>query len=379
MTENPFRFGSLAVDAAFTDRERELAELMADLRNGQDVAIFGPRRYGKSSLLFRAAAQLGRRRVLVAYVDLMAAPTKERLAARLAKAIHDDIASPLFRARGRALAVFRALRVQPTITLSPHDASVSFSFGPAPDADVDATIEALLELPARLAEERGRRVALVFDEFQEIVDLDPHYPKLLRAIFQTQPEVAHVYLGSKRHLLDRIFNDQNEPFWRSARQMEVGPIAPERFAPFVRDRLGTTDRAVDDETLERLLGLTRGHPYATQQLCYFLWEELPEGFEAHAGDLERALARVVEAENAHFGLLWEDASRNERLLLLALAREPGRPYSVEYRQRHGLASASHAQKSVTSLVRRDLVRKVADGLYEHAEPFFPLWLARQEA
>ena len=88
--------------------------------------MFGPRRYGKSSLLFRAAQLLAPRRVLVAYVDLMATPTKERFAGRLAQAIHEDVATPLIRARERAVSVFRSLRVQPTITINPHDAGVSF-------------------------------------------------------------------------------------------------------------------------------------------------------------------------------------------------------------------------------------------------------------
>jgi uncharacterized protein len=377
MTENPFRFGALALDEAFTDRERELAELVADVRNGQDVVILGPRRYGKSSLVFRAMQELVRRRVLVAYVDLMAAPTKERLAARLAKSIHEDVATPLIRARERGVSLFRSLRVQPTITVDPHDASLSFTFGTGHDAaDVDATIEALLELPGRLSAERNRRVALVFDEFQEITDLDPHYPKLLRAVFQQQPEVAHVYLGSKRHLMRRIFNDEHEPFWRSAKQMELGPIDPELFARFVRARLAASDRGIGEATLGRLLELTGGHPYATQQLCYFLWEELPEGFAASDGDLDRALERVVDAENAHFGLVWDESTRNERLVLTALGREDGSPYSAEYRRRHGLPSASHVQRSLGSLIRRELVRRDGDGLYRLAEPFLGRWLER---
>ena len=59
---NPFRFGALALDEAFTDREAEIAELRADVRNGQDVVVFAPRRYGKSSLVWRAAQELGARR-----------------------------------------------------------------------------------------------------------------------------------------------------------------------------------------------------------------------------------------------------------------------------------------------------------------------------
>ena len=39
---NPFRYGALALDEAFTDREAEISELKADVRNGQDVVIFAP-------------------------------------------------------------------------------------------------------------------------------------------------------------------------------------------------------------------------------------------------------------------------------------------------------------------------------------------------
>jgi hypothetical protein len=377
MHANPFQYGLIADDSAFTDRDRELRELASDIRNGQDVVVLGRRRFGKSSLLFRAADTLRRQKVLIAYVDVMATPTKERFAAALAEAIHDGVATPLMRARQRALGVFRDLRVQPTVTLRPDDASVSFSLAPGHSQEaVDATVVDLLELAGRLGAERDRRVALVFDEFQEIVELDAHYPRIFRSIFQHQRGVAHVYLGSKRHLMDRLFNDRNEPFWRSAKQIELGPIGPEHFGPFIRRRLSETDRAIDDETLGRLLALTAGHPYATQQLCYFLWEELPEGFTAGAKDLERALGGVLAAENAHFDLVWEQATRNERLLLLALGREPGRPYSLEYRRRHGLPSASHAQRSLRSLQRRELVRQRDDGSYELAEPFLPAWLAR---
>ena len=56
--------------------------------------------------------------------------------------------------------------------------------------DLDATIERLLELPARLAGERDRRVVLILDEFQEIADIDPGLPKLMRAVFQQQADVS---------------------------------------------------------------------------------------------------------------------------------------------------------------------------------------------
>lgn len=372
---NPFRYGGIALDEAFADREREVAELVADVQNGQDVVVFAPRRYGKSSLVWRAAGALARRRVLVAQVDLMTTPTKERLAEKLAASIYEQVASRLERAREAALAPFRALRVQPIITIDPLDGSLSFSFSlHRRHADIDATLERLLELPAELGAARNRRVALVFDEFQEIVAIDSGLPRLLRSIFQVQPEVAHVYLGSRRHVMAQIFNDENEPFWRSAKPVELGAIAAEPFAEFIVERARASGREIEPAVAAALVERTGGHPYATQELAYFLWEEAAPRASAGAAELERALAAVLRSEHAHFSLLWESCSRAQRLLLEALAREqPGRPFTSEYRDAHGLPSAPTMQRAARSLVEREVLCRDG-GAYEIAEPFLAEWI-----
>src|SRR3954454_2752657 len=141
-TTNPFSFGALALDESFADRESELAELASDIRNGQDVVIFAPRRCGKSSLVWRAVRELSAERVLVAQVDLMTTPTKESLAAALAQSVFEDIASPLERVREKALGPFRGLQVQPAINVNPENGTFSFGFGAGrKEADIDATLE----------------------------------------------------------------------------------------------------------------------------------------------------------------------------------------------------------------------------------------------
>lgn len=373
---NPFSFGDLALDAAFTNRERELAELAADLRNGQNVVVFAPRRYGKSSLVWRAAQAVAAEGVLVAQVDVMRATTKEQLAALLSRAIYDDIASPIFRARERAAEIFRGLRIRPLITVDPGDGSIGFSFaaGHARE-DVDATLERLFELPAELAAERDRRVALVFDEFQSVVELDPALPALMRAVFQTQPDVSHVYLGSKRSMMRRLFNDRNEPFWRSARQMELGLIPAAAFAPFIRERFASSGKAVDDAAIAAVLAVTDGHPYATQELCYALWEETTPGDTAAAPTVESALTRVLRSEHSHFTRVWETTSLTQRLVLQALAVEPADEItSMAYRARHGLPAASSVQKAFQALSNDELVVRLGPGKYRIAEPFLAQWI-----
>jgi AAA+ ATPase superfamily predicted ATPase len=370
---NPFRFGALALDEAFADRKSELAELRADALAGQDVVLFAPRRFGKSSLVWRASQELIRRRALVAHVDLMTTPTLARFADKLAQSIHEDLASPLFRARER-LRVFQGLRVTPTVTVSPEDGALGFSFSAAAaGSDLTATIERLLELPGQLAGERNRRVVLVLDEFQEVIDIDPGLPRLMRSVFQRQPEVAHVYLGSRRHTLEQIFNDENEPFWRSAKRIELGVIDPSAFGPFIAERFRQSGREIEDQAIELVLSTTRGHPYATQELCYFLWQRSGERAPATREEVESAVDDVLRSEDSHFTAVWESATAIQRILLQALAAEEGHPLSGEYRRRHGLPPASSVQRALQSLERSELVGR-AGGRAWISEPFLAEWL-----
>ena len=378
--QNPFIFGNLALDDAFIDREDELEALLNDLRSGQDVLLIAPRRYGKSSLALRAVQAALEEDILVASCDLMRTPTKERFASALAKTIHDDLTSAVDQARNRAAGLFQGLRIRPTIELDPDDGDLSFSFRASRvGADLDDTIERLLELPGRIAAERNRRVAIVFDEFQEVVGLDPKLPNLMRSVFQGQPHVAHVYLGSKRHAMQSIFNDRNEPFWRSARQMQLDRLPEDALAEHIRDRFRATERDVDDEAVWRILAITDGHPYATQELAFFTWANVPHGHAAREKDVDAGLTDVLNAEHNNLSRLWDGCTRNERVVLLALCAGPLNLFSEETRERTGLPAATFVQRAVKALVRDDTVEQLRDRRYQLAEPFLAEWLERDRS
>jgi uncharacterized protein len=202
----------------------------------------------------------------------------------------------------------------------------------------------------------------------------------MRAVFQAQPEIGHVCLGSKRHIVERIFSDRNEPFWRSAKRLEIGMISPAAWRPFIRRRFADGDKAITDEALERLLAATRGHPYATQELAYFIWELVPTGHRAHETDVEHALGKVVRSEHNHFATLWDDATHHQRLLIVALGEEPSSAlYSAAYHARHELPSNPNVQRALGGLVRKEIVGKNEDGDYCVIEPFLAEWVKREQS
>jgi hypothetical protein len=161
--------------------------------------------------------------------------------------------------------------------------------------------------------------------------------------------------------------------------MEIGTIPLDKFAAFIRKRFDDTDKGIHDDALNRLLDATRGHPYGTQELAYFVWGRVPTGHYAHLEDVEAALGDVLRSEHSHFSRIWDDATHNERLLVLALADEPSRGYGEDYRARHDLPSPSHIQRAVGALVKEEVVGRDGRGVYFIAEPFFGEWVKREQA
>ena len=181
-------------------------------------------------------------------------------------------------------------------------------------------------------------------------------------------------------MLTAIFNDRHEPFWRSTKQIELGRIAEDELGTFVRARFAETRSRRSTTTRSRgCSSSTDGHPYATQELAYFTWEEVPLGHAAHAADVEAALTNVLRSEHNNLARVWEDATPNERLVLLALHAEPGGASTRRRtRRRHGLPARAVVQRAVTALTRDDIVERAADGSWAIAEPFLDEWLAREQ-
>ena len=217
----------------------------------------------------------------------------------------------------------------------------------------------------------------MLDEFQEITDIDRHLPRLMRAVFQRQPEVAHVYLGSKRHMLRRIFSDAQRAVLA---QREADGARRDRAAScsraYIVERFGATGKSIDGEA-------RRAHPRAHARPSVRDAGALLLRLGGDRGETHR-FARggragadgVLHSEHAHFSLLWDGAASGQRLLLQALAAEPGRPYTAAYRREHGLPAATNVQKALAALRRRELVATAKDGTVSIAEPFFAEWIAR---
>ena len=259
----------------------------------------------------------------------MTTPTKESLAAALAKSIYEQIASPLERAKEKALAPFRGLQMQPTISVNPDDGSLlaSASESAQRSAEIDATLERLLRAAGRARRARGAGgTALVIDEFQEIVEIDREPAEALalglparnlRSPTSTWAASTTSWSGSSTTPTSRS--------GAAPSRSSSGTIPVEPFAAFIVERFRATGKRSGRTSSTELLA-----PHRRPSLRDPGALLLPLGADRHGGggfrerSSERRWTAVLRSEHAHFSLLWEDASAvQKRILLGALARETG--------------------------------------------------------
>ena len=75
---NPFVYGKTVSGEQFWNRDKEVKELVAEITNCQNIIIFSPRRYGKTSLIKRVLGKVKARGILTFYIDLYPAINKQK-------------------------------------------------------------------------------------------------------------------------------------------------------------------------------------------------------------------------------------------------------------------------------------------------------------
>lgn len=376
---NPFEYGSVVGERAFCNREEELRDLRRTIDNAGRLFLYAERRMGKTSLIHHVLRQLPEDEYIAAYADLW--PTEspgtfiEALAKALAEANGPGVAGQLLET---AQDLFSRLR--PSITIDEAGAPVlTFGAGGQPLEGSKPQLEEVLAAPERLAKEEGKRVVVVFDEFQQIATYgDERVERTLRSIVQHHGEVAYLFLGSRKHLIQEMFLDSKRPLYRSAEHYPLEAIAEEHWRPFVQKRFEAARKKIPDAQVAAVCDLTGGHPFYVQHLCHVLWERCEEGEVVGAKDVDEATEVLLGRESYAYTALWESLTQNQRRFLRGLASEPPgvpQPYSAAFVNRNGLGSPSSAQRAAEALTERDLIDREG-GSFVVLDRFFRLWIRR---
>ncbi|MGB7219573.1 MAG: hypothetical protein WBD07_12290 [Vicinamibacterales bacterium] len=378
--ENPFVYGEVVPLSAFANRVAELDRLVGDLAAGQKVFLISPRRYGKSSLVRRALVAMAKQGALTVEVTVSSYSSYVAFLEGYARAIV-SAETKWDRARTWLREVIRSAKAE--VQYSPGAAplgSISVSFpGVRSERDQSRLAQEVFALPARLAEERRRRVVVALDEFQGIAEFNGgSVEHAMRAAVQHQREVGYVFAGSEPSLMERMLGPKR-PFYRAGPVIRLEKIPADEFAAFIDTRFTRSGMRAEPGLGTAIVELAGNLPYDVQRLAHETWDEVRAAGRRRAtlDDLHLALRRLLTEHQMMFEALWQRLKVAQRSVLRAVVLEEGQGLlSVEVRERHRLGGASTVQYALGALVRDDVIGREGDR-YVVVDSLLREWVARR--
>lgn len=380
---NPFLYGAPVDGEHFTGRQAELRSILSRVRTGVNVVLMSPRRYGKTSLLKRAATRLiDADGAAVARLNVMNAPDLPSFAAQLVGQVYG--------AKGGAWQRLKAVpdflkrvRVTPTVTFGSDDRP-RFGFQPGFSvADAHTVITDMYAVLAELAEHRP--AVLILDEFQAVLDVDKNLPALFKALADEHPSVALVLAGSNEHMMRRLFQERTGPLYGMAEHYALGRIPDDEMADFLVRRASAGGKTMPREVADAIVAAAGPVPNDIQRLAFEVYDCSTKKIVAL--DVAAGMNLVVQHESARYAQQYEDLSPGQRRVVHRLAHEPSTaPQSTEFVHAVGLANPSSVRKAITALRASEVVvyrsggtpasEGVAGGGQKYAvtDPFFAEWL-----
>ena len=367
---NPFSYGKEVTGYQFYDRKDACEDLYHTLKDGSaNVVLYAPRRYGKTSLVLKVLQRFKSEGIKCIHFDFSKVDSIERFCTEYTAAVYS-----LWGGMPELVNQIKEYLVHLHPTFSFGDGllpKISFSYGERMGAQ---ELGEVLDLPEKLAQRNGREtVVIAFDEFQDVADLSKSVPleAAFRSVIQAQSCVRYVFLGSKTHLMRRMFESRSRPFYKSALGMKIGKPPREESEEFVVSRFAAEGIEMPRATLERLMEISENIPYYLQAMAALSYRsvEARRGNRVEADDLDWAVARFLEGSEDYYEEVLRNLSAAQRPLVEAFAHEPAGRFDADYRDRYRLGGVSTVHSAIRSLMKKGVIDLVK-GVYGIVDPFF---------
>jgi len=385
--KNPFEFGRALTSTELVDREEELAEVTAALLGSSKLFLIGPRRYGKTSILRAAELEATHSGAVVLRYDAESFPTLASLAERLLADATRKL-TPTIEKAGAALRDF-FVRLRPQASIDPQTGEWSVSLTIEDDSKQIPLLVDVIDGIERLAARAKVPVAIIFDEFQKIVEVGGADAEAqLRAAVQHHKQLAYVFAGSKTRLLADMTSDPNRPFYKLGNVRFLGPIPRVEFASFLERGFIAGGIAVQPGATDAILDAAEDVPYNIQLLAHACWEACRESLgkvksgrhpaALTPGLVERTRDVIAQRSDPIYTQLWTRLSSFQQRALLALLREGGVGLATNAVARRYRLSIPALAKSLKLLERKSIIREeqtLGNTRLRLEDPFFGAWIA----
>jgi hypothetical protein len=366
-----FPLGGPVSEKDIVDREDFLVSIGTRLFEGQSIMLAGPRRIGKTSLALEVLRRLKTKdKSYVAFVDLFRYNTKKELSLAIIDACLEN-RSGISKTTAALKDGLKKITGAAKLTAKVQDLEVAFRL-PYESKNDDELLNYALELPEILAKRDKKHIVIVFDEFQDVIRIAGEDTlKVMRSYFQMQESVTYLFLGSKEGMMNTIFGDKRQAFYRFATILPIPPIPTEAWKEYLTRKFLEQKIAVNDRSISEILDLSGGHPQDTMLLCSEVYYALLEAKEQilTIDFVRTGYARALLTLSPVFDELIDELGKtgNVRHVLISLAK------GLRIYSRHN-SNPNEIKRAVDTLMAKAVIEKSSRGSYYFVEPMLKNYL-----
>jgi len=373
MDRSPFQRTPLAAGSALADRKAELARVVHALSSpGAALALYGPRRMGKSTLLHEAARRAAAHRHRVAIVDLATAVDAPDAVRRMLVAVRQAVGQTW-----QSLLHAVANKLQLSLTFTPNaDPSglpgISLGVDARTSARPGLFTDALASIDAEL-ERRKMNLALGIDEFQRLLDWGGDDVEwALKAALERSSRIAWVMSGSATTLIEDMVTNRKRALWKLVDHLRLGPIPADEFATWIAARAARGTGRISSAVAQEIVRLAGPRTRDVIQLAHATWRLA--SLSRRAADATAALDEVVRETAAPYEQSWMQLTQREQRILRLLAIHENAPLTADSTRRlHALGAPSSVSIAIAGL-RKKGVLVDERGQPRFDDPFFRRWV-----
>ncbi len=369
--KNPFSLKIITNPNHFCNRAQEIDKLVSYASSDNNIVIYSPRRFGKTSLLYQVQQRLAASGFLTTYIDLFGLSSADNIAKRIAKGVYSAIHKEknVFQ---KAITIIKSHR--PVIRPDENGISISAECVSPNLSGADLLDRTLAELGEFIVS-RKKPVNVALDEFQEITEIrDPNIEGIMRAHIQNH-HASYFFVGSRRRVLLEMFTQRRRPFFQSAITFELPKLPHDEMVDFLVRQFAKGGKQCSRNLSAQMAKSVEDHPYYCQKLGFFCFELA--GRTIKETDVKQGLVELVQGEQPVFEAIIQGLAAQQIALLKAIANEPSKSImSMGFIKKHGLKSIGGIQSATKKLGQLDLIHKEQKRApWAVVDPVFRQWLA----
>lgn len=363
MYNNPFFYGGIAENDFFCNRILELNEIQQDIYSGLNLLIFAPRRFGKTSLVKKV---IENKNIRYIFIDFTTIVDEKDFINNYINAF-----SKMLNTTDKFMHFIKdVVKIRPNVIAefsSNNEPKFSLNFT---KNQINETIDEVMSLPFEYAKKSDKKIVVIFDEFQEVVNLN--IEARLRSIIQHHSNtLSYIFLGSKKSIMRELFFDKLRPFYKSVKHLPIQAINNDIWIKFIKTGFEKYNKSILEEHINIILDITKGFPYYTQQLSYELFAITQK--ECNDDLIKKAIKSTINKEKSLFALELSHLTTNQHKALKAITKSNGKNiYSQELLRTYDLTSST-IKRAVESLLKKDIL-DLEDGVYYFQDPLFEYYL-----